>query len=75
MLCADTSSATKLVSAAVQRMKERGAEEVVLETEVNNKSALRLYENRGFVREKRLYRFYLNGACAHTYAQGMMRSV
>jgi len=56
-------------------MKERGAEEVVLETEVNNKSALRLYENRGFVREKRLYRFYLNGACAHTYAQGMMRSV
>ena len=42
-------------------MKERGAEEVVLETEVTNKSALRLYENRGFVREKRLYRFYLNG--------------
>lgn len=38
-------------------MKERGAEEVVLETEVTNKSALRLYENRGFVREKRLYRF------------------
>lgn len=25
-------------------MKERGAEEVVLETEVTNKSALRLYE-------------------------------
>lgn len=55
-------------------MKERGAEEVVLETEVTNKSALRLYEKRGFVREKRLYRFYLNGTYAHTHAQAMMRS-
>ena len=74
MLCAHASLATKLVSAAVQRMKERGAEEVVLETEVTNKSALRLYENRGFVREKRLYRFYLNGTYTDTHAQAMMRS-
>ena len=47
-------------------MKERGAEEVVLETEVTNKSALRLYE-------KRLYRFYLNGTYTDTHAQAMMR--
>lgn len=56
-------------------MQERGAEEVVLETEVTNKPALRLYENRGFVREKRLYRFYLNGMYTYTYAQVMMPSV
>ena len=34
---------------------------VVLETEVTNKGALRLYENLGFVRDKRLFRYYLNG--------------
>lgn len=42
-------------------MREKGADEVMLETEVTNTAAVRLYENRGFFREKRLYRFYLNG--------------
>ena len=42
-------------------MREKGADEVVLETEVTNTAAVRLYENCGFFREKRLYRFYLNG--------------
>ena len=37
-------------------MKERGAEEVVLETEVAKISALRLYEVSGFVRVSRLNR-------------------
>ena len=36
----------------------RGA---VLETEVTNLGALRLYEGLGFVRDKRLHRYYLNG--------------
>lgn len=35
--------------------------QVVLETEFDNHSALSLYESLGFIREKRLYRFYLNG--------------
>ena len=34
---------------------------VVLETEFDNAAALSLYESLGFIREKRLYRFYLNG--------------
>lgn len=34
---------------------------VVLETEVTNSGALYLYESLGFVRTKRLYRYYLNG--------------
>lgn len=40
------------------------ADEVVLETEITNKPALRLYENLGFVRDKRLFRYYLNGVDA-----------
>src|SRR5215510_1104646 len=35
--------------------------QVVLETEFDNHAALSLYESLGFIREKRLYRFYLNG--------------
>ena len=35
-------------------MREKGADEVVLETEVTNTAAVRLYENCGFFREKRL---------------------
>ena len=33
----------------------------MLETEYDNLAALSLYESLGFIREKRLYRFYLNG--------------
>ena len=35
--------------------------QVILETEFDNKAALSLYESLGFIREKRLFRFYLNG--------------
>ena len=38
--------------------------QVVLETEITNLPALRLYENLGFVRDKRLFRYYLNGVDA-----------
>ena len=42
-------------------MVDKGAEEVVLETEVSNEASLRLYRRLGFVRTKRLWRYYLNG--------------
>lgn len=45
-------------------MLEYGADEVVLETEITNTPALRLYENLGFVRDKRLFGYYLNGVDA-----------
>lgn len=38
--------------------------QVVLETEITNTAALKLYENLGFVRDKRLFRYYLNGVDA-----------
>ncbi|KAJ9478327.1 N-alpha-acetyltransferase 30 [Pseudozyma hubeiensis] len=53
--------AKKLVAKAVEEMVSMGAQEVVLETEADNEKALGLYEGLGFVREKRLHRFYLNG--------------
>ncbi|KAI0656281.1 acyl-CoA N-acyltransferase [Cubamyces menziesii] len=53
--------ASTLVRRTVEVMKKHGVEEVVLETEYDNSAALSLYESLGFMREKRLYRFYLNG--------------
>jgi len=53
--------ASTLVRNAIDVMKQHGVEEVVLETEFDNLAALSLYESLGFIREKRLYRFYLNG--------------
>lgn len=55
---------SKLVRVAVDAMIAQECEEVVLETEVTNKAALRLYENLGFVRDKRLLKYYLNGVDA-----------
>ncbi|KAI5117270.1 hypothetical protein M0805_001000 [Coniferiporia weirii] len=53
--------ARTLVQQSVDAMKEHGVEQVVLETEYDNAAALSLYESLGFIREKCLYRFYMNG--------------
>lgn len=53
--------ASALVRNSIEAMKDDGVEEVILETEFDNLAALSLYESLGFIREKRLYRFYLNG--------------
>lgn len=47
---------SSLVKLAIHEMIKNGAEEVVLEAEVTNKGALKLYENLGFVRDKRLHK-------------------
>ena len=51
----------KLVNLAVRAMRAGGCDEAVLETEGTNIGALRLYEGLGFVRDKRLHKYYLNG--------------
>ena len=72
--------ATKLVRMAIDAMIERDADEVwfqptvliaalnvlqvALETEVDNAAAMKLYERLGFLRSKRLHRYYLNGNTA-----------
>lgn len=57
--------ATTLVKMAIEAMKERNAEEIVLETEETNVPAMRLYERLGFLRSKKLHRYYLNGNSAY----------
>uniref|UniRef100_A0A914YRF0 N-acetyltransferase domain-containing protein n=1 Tax=Panagrolaimus superbus TaxID=310955 RepID=A0A914YRF0_9BILA len=53
-----------LVQRSIEVMREKGCDEVMLEAEVTNKSALILYDRLGFIRERRLYRYYLNGSDA-----------
>lgn len=55
---------TTLVQKAIRVMIANQADEVVLETEITNQPALKLYENLGFVRDKRLFHYYLNGVDA-----------
>lgn len=55
---------TTLVQKAIRVMIAHQADEVVLETEITNQPALKLYENLGFVRDKRLFHYYLNGVDA-----------
>jgi N-alpha-acetyltransferase 30 len=56
---------TKLVTRAVEQMKARDASLVVLETELSNTAALKLYTRLGFCKESRLRAYYLNGANAY----------
>ena len=57
--------ATALVKRAIEAMASRKADEIVLETEETNLPAMRLYERLGFLRSKKLHRYYLNGNSAY----------
>ncbi|OHS97358.1 acetyltransferase, GNAT family protein [Tritrichomonas foetus] len=51
----------KQLAVQVINIMKQTCNQIVLETEVTNTGALYLYESLGFVRTKRLYRYYLNG--------------
>lgn len=53
-----------LVKKAIRAMTAMKADEIVLETEFTNQGALGLYQRLGFIKDKRLYRYYLNGVDA-----------
>ncbi|KAK2612125.1 N-alpha-acetyltransferase 30 [Conoideocrella luteorostrata] len=57
--------ATALVKQAIDAMAKRDADEIVLETEETNIPAMKLYERLGFLRSKKLHRYYLNGSSAY----------
>ncbi|KAI9740809.1 MAG: N-alpha-acetyltransferase mak3 [Claussenomyces sp. TS43310] len=57
--------ATTLVRRAIDAMIGRDADEIILETEVTNTAAMKLYERLGFLRSKKLHRYYLNGNTAY----------
>lgn len=50
-----------LVSASIRTMQDNNCQQVMLEAEVSNLAALALYDNLGFIRDKRLEKYYLNG--------------
>ena len=54
-----------LVQKSIDQMKELGVDEVMLETEITNIAALKLYESFGFIRDKRLPCYYLSGIDAY----------
>lgn len=74
--------ATRLARMTIDAMIEQDADEVMtlnsltnstdleqiaLETEVTNLPAMKLYERLGFLRSKRLHRYYLNGNAAFRF--------
>lgn len=57
---------TALVQRAIRRMQQMGCQSIRLETEVTNRAAMNLYEDRlGFVREELLKKYYLNWGDAY----------
>ena len=57
--------AKTLVSKAIDLMIAKDADEIALETEETNITAMKLYESLGFLRSKKLHRYYLNGSNAY----------
>ncbi|KAK5093996.1 N-alpha-acetyltransferase 30 [Exophiala xenobiotica] len=57
--------AKTLVSKAIDLMILKDADEIALETEETNLAAMKLYESLGFLRSKKLHRYYLNGSSAY----------
>eukprot|EP00835_Amoeboradix_gromovi_P006834 NODE_907_length_3188_cov_0.123988.p2 type:complete len:150 gc:universal NODE_907_length_3188_cov_0.123988:2746-2297(-) len=57
--------AKKLVSHAISSIYTKtNAVEIVLETEIINEAAMRLYTSFGFIKDKYLQRYYMNGSDA-----------
>ncbi|AMD18737.1 HBL165Wp [Eremothecium sinecaudum] len=57
--------AKKLITLAISEMVKQQCDEIMLETECSNKVALHLYESIGFIRLKRMFRYYLNQGDAY----------
>jgi peptide alpha-N-acetyltransferase len=60
----------QLTRAFIERVGQRGAHEIVLETEVSNVASLRLYQRLGLIKDKRLLQYYLNGKDAFRLRYG-----
>ena len=54
-----------LMDRAEQRLRDRGAERIILEVGVQNDTALRFYEKRGYLRQRILRRYYADGSDAY----------
>jgi N-alpha-acetyltransferase 30 len=63
--CRSLGIGSMLVRMTIEGMIAVCTEEVALEAEVTNDGAIKLYEKLGFIRAKRLRRYYLNGNDAY----------
>ena len=54
----------RAIAALCVQIMSKDCDEIILETEVVNTGAIRLYEGLGFVRDKTLAKYYLNGNSA-----------
>ena len=54
-----------LMERAEQRLRDRGAARIILEVGVANDTALRFYEKRGFLRQRRLPHYYADRSDAY----------
>lgn len=59
-----TGIGSSLVRLFIERVHHFSGTEIVLETEISNLASLCLYRQLGFRKEKRLFRYYLNGSDA-----------
>lgn len=65
--------AVKLVKLALEKMREMGADECGLETEICNQPALSLYLRSGFIKRKYLSKYYLNGNDAYRLSYAFLK--
>jgi [ribosomal protein S18]-alanine N-acetyltransferase len=54
-----------LMERAEERLRERGAERIILEVAVSNETAQRFYEKRGYLRQKLLRHYYADRSDAY----------
>lgn len=64
MKARDADEVCEIPSTTQPRFAADRLNQIVLETEVSNTASLRLYERLGFLRSKKLHRYYLNGNTA-----------
>ncbi len=53
--------ASLLMDTALEILKEKGCKKITLEVGINNRTAQKLYESKGFIMDKILYNYYKNG--------------
>ncbi len=60
---------TALLTTSMERMKEKGCDEVYLEVRVSNEEAIRLYEKLQFVKVRTIQYYYSDGEDAYVMAR------
>jgi len=63
-----------LLVAAEDRLREKGATGVELETAINNEAAIRFYKQRGYFVEKTVRGYYSNGLDALVMRKGLAKA-